>query len=125
MKFTKDKRNAFAPYIWPGNKLRSKKHLAFVSCCIFRKPNGFMKTKTDETCKRARIFYSSLDNNHCSSKEENFSNPLVRKKIQIISRGWNSRLNTEALTNYQLDIDQVTVILKITVRKTKVGMRKA
>lgn len=39
------------------------------------------------------------------------------KNIQIMSRDPNiSLINTGALTNHQLDMDQITVILKITVR---------
>jgi len=43
--------------------------------------------------------------------------------MQIISRDWNGRLNTEALTNCQLDMDHITVILRVTVRKRKAGMQ--
>jgi len=74
--------SAFATYIWPGNKLRSKQHLAFLFCCIFRKQNDLMKTKTGEkliNLYRSKVFIL-FSRSHCRSKEENFSNPPVRKK---------------------------------------------
>lgn len=81
-----------------------------------------MKTKVDEkltNLNRAKVFCNSG-----SSKEKNFSNPPVRKNNQIISRHWNERVRTEALTKHRLDMHQIYVILKVTLRKRNLEWEK-